>query len=144
MKNPYQRPAVINHFRRYPRVRTRVPFSCSLSRVDSLDRRWFTKHAEGVGVVYDVSLRGIRVSTEAVIKPGDLVALTLQLPKQIMPATITVATVRWAKDQVYGLAFRRLSQSSLNRLSKYMTTMAMSVGKNGRRQYGTDRQFANR
>jgi len=144
MKSPYQRPVVINHFRRYPRVRTRVPFSCSLSRVDSLDRRWFAKHGEGVGVVYDVSLRGIRVSTEAVIKPGDLVALTLQLPKQIMPATITVAIVRWAKDQVYGLAFRRLSQSSLNRLSKYMTTMTMSVGKNGRRQYGTDRRFANR
>jgi len=141
MKRVQQRAVLINHFRRYPRVRTRIPFSCSLSRLESASRRWFPMHSEDVGVVYDLSLRGIRVSTEACIKPGDLVALTLRLPKQIVPATIAVATVRWAKDQIYGLAFRRLSQSSLSRLSKYMAVVAL--GKE-RREYGRDAQLTSR
>jgi len=76
-------------------------------------------------VVYDVSLRGMRVSTEAPIKPGDQVSLTLRLPKQAAPAEIAVATVRWTKDQIYGLAFRKLSQSSLSRLNKYMAISTM-------------------
>lgn len=76
-------------------------------------------------MVYDLSLRGVRVSTEAPIKPGDQVSLTLRLPKQAAPAEIAVATVRWTKDQIYGLAFRKLSQSSLSRLNKYMAIMTM-------------------
>lgn len=76
-------------------------------------------------MVYDVSLRGMRVSTEAPIKPGDQVSLTLRLPKQAAPAEIAVATVRWTKDQIYGLAFRKLSQSSLSRLNKYMAISTM-------------------
>ena len=63
------------------------------------------------------------MSTEASIKPGDQVSLTLRLPKQVAPAEIAVATVRWTKDQIYGLAFRKLSQSSLSRLNKYMAIM---------------------
>jgi len=141
MQNSQHRAVFINQFRRYPRVRAVIPFSCSLSSLESKSRRWFPKHDEGVGVVYDLSLRGIRVSTEAHIKPGDLVTVTLQLPKQIVPATVAVATVRWAKDRIYGLAFRKLSQSSLNRLSKYMTVM--TLGKE-RRGYGTNAQFAGR
>ena len=63
------------------------------------------------------------MSTEASIKPGDQVSLTLRLPKQVAPAEIAVATVRWTKGQIYGLAFRKLSQSSLSRLNKYMAIM---------------------
>ena len=135
MQNSQPRAVVIHHFRRYPRVRALMPFSCSLLSLESKSRRCFPKRDEGVGVVYDLSLRGIRVSTEALIKPDDLVALTLRLPKQIAPATVAGATVRWAKDQIYGLVFRRLSQSSLSRLSKYMAVMAL---RKERRQYGTD------
>jgi hypothetical protein len=76
-------------------------------------------------VVYDLSLRGVRVSTEAPIKPGDQVSLTLRLPRQVAPAKITIATVRWTKDQIYGLAFRKLSQAALSRLNKYMAITTM-------------------
>jgi hypothetical protein len=96
--------------------------------VESRNNGWFKKSNEGVGVVYDLSLRGVRVSTEAALNPGDLVALTLRLPKQISVATIKVAAVRWTKDQVYGLAFRKLTQSTLNRLSKYMAITTMEKG----------------
>ncbi len=135
MQTAHHRRTVLNSFRRYPRVRTLTPFSCSLFRLESKHKGWFRKSDEGVGVVYDLSLRGVRVSTEAVMQPGDLVALTLRLPKQISPAKITLATVRWAKDQIYGLAFQKLSQSSLSRLTKYMVVMTM--GKDLKR-YGAD------
>ncbi|MDH4326891.1 MAG: PilZ domain-containing protein [Nitrospira sp.] len=117
--------AVLNKFRRYPRVRIPAPFSCSLSTLESKNNGWFHSHAEGIGMVYDLSLRGVWVSTEAVLKPGDLVALTLRLPKQIVPAAIKVATVRWTKGQIYGRAFRTLPQSTLSRLSKYMAITTM-------------------
>lgn len=123
MQTAHHRRSVLNKFRRYPRVRVPTPFTCSLSRLES--KRWFRKPSEDVGVVYDLSLRGVRVSTEAPIKPGDQVSLTLRLPKQAAPAEIAVATVRWTKDQIYGLAFRKLSQSSLGRLNKYMAIMTM-------------------
>jgi hypothetical protein len=116
------RGVILNRYRRYPRVRVPTPFVCSLLRLEAWG--WFRKPSEAVGVVYDVSLRGVRVSTEAAIKPGDRVSLTLRLPKQAVPAKIAVATVRWTKDQVYGLAFQKLSQSAHSRLNKYMTVMA--------------------
>lgn len=114
---------LLNRFRRYPRVRVPTPFTCSLARLES--RRWFRKPSVDIGVVYDLSLRGVRVSTEAPIKPGDRVSLTLRLPKQAAPAEIAVATVRWTKDQIYGLAFRKLSESARIRVNKYMTIAAM-------------------
>jgi len=123
MQTAHHRGSALNKFRRYPRVRIPTPFICSLARLES--NGWFRKPSENVGVVYDLSLRGVRVSTEAPIKPGDQVSLTLRLPKQAAPAEIAVATVRWTKDQIYGLAFRRLSQSSLSRLNKYIAISTM-------------------
>ena len=121
MQTTYHRGSVLNRFRRYPRVRVPTPFTCSLAHLES--KWWFRKPSDDIGVVYDLSLRGVRMSTEASIKPGDQVSLTLRLPKQVAPAEIAVATVRWTKDQIYGLAFRKLSQSSLSRLNKYMAIM---------------------
>ena len=120
MQITHHHSSILNKFRRHPRVRISTPFSCTLTRVESNISAWRRVPNEGVGVVYDLSLRGIRVCTEAEIKPGDVVALTLQLPKQIAPARITAATVRWTKDKSYGLAFRKISPMSLSRLNKYM------------------------
>ena len=50
------------------------------------------------------------MGTEASTKPGDQVSLTRWLPKDTALATIAVAAVRLFKDQVDGLAFKRLSQ----------------------------------
>ena len=120
MQTPQHHGSILNKFRRHPRVRISTPFSCTLTRLESNTSGWLRVPDEDVGVVYDLSLRGVRVSTEAMIKPGDVVALSLRLPKQIAPARITAATVRWTKDQIYGLAFRKISPASLSRLNKYM------------------------
>ena len=123
MPGTHHREAVLNRFRRYPRVRVPTPFICTLARLEPT--RWFRKKTQEVGVVYDLSQRGMRLSTEAAIRPGDLVSIKLRLPKQATPAEVAVATVRWTKDQSYGLAFKKLSQSSLSRLNKYMAITSM-------------------
>lgn len=123
MEQTSHRTSVLNRFRRHPRVRISAPFICALSRCQS--RRWLRRPSIDLGVVYDLSIRGARVSTEAEIRPGDEVTLSLRLPKQIKPADIAVATVRWTKDQFFGLAFTELSPTAQNRLKKYVDIVSM-------------------
>ena len=113
------RPSKLNRFRRHPRVRIDTPFVCALRPVRS--RGWFRRPRIDVGLVYDLSLRGARVSTEAPIRPGDEIALSLRLPRQIRSADIAVAIVRWTKDQFYGLAFRRISFDAHDRLKRFVS-----------------------
>lgn len=119
------RASMLNKFRRHPRVRIPTPIACEIAWRD--EQRWFGKSVQGPGVVYDLSLRGMRVSTEAPIKPGDHVSLLVRLPRQAAPAEIAVATVRWAKDQIFGLAFQRLSSISHGRLRRYMAVFSKGI-----------------
>jgi hypothetical protein len=119
------RPPTLNRFRRYPRVRIETPFACALSPLRS--RRWLRRPPTNLGLVYDLSVRGARVSTEAPFKPGDEVTLSLRLPRQIRSAEIAVAIVRWTKDQFYGLAFRRLSLDAHDRLKKFVSIASRSM-----------------
>ena len=125
MEQISRRPSVLNRFRRHPRVRISAPFVCALSHCQS--RRWLRSPGIDLGVVYDLSIRGARVSTEAEIRPGDEVTLSLRLPKQIKPADIAVATVKWAKDQFFGLAFTELSPAAQNRLKKYVAIVSTTA-----------------
>lgn len=118
MQTIQQSEVVRDKARRYPRVRIAIPFCCSLSLLGH--RWWFRKPIRDVGVVYDLSLHGVRVSTDAPLKPGDHVSLTLRLTKGTPPAEVAVATVCWTNHQFHGLAFRMLSQSSLRQLAEYM------------------------
>ena len=103
MEQISHRSSVVNRFRQHPRVRISAPFVCALSHCQS--HRWLRRPGIDLGVVYDLSIRGARVSTEAEIRLGDEVTLSLRLPKQIKPADIAVATVQWAKDHFFGLVF---------------------------------------
>ena len=105
--------------REHSRVRVPIPFSCSFSRTGL--SRWFTSKAKGVGVVYDVSLKGARVSSEAIIEPGDEISVVLKLPRQLSPLAVERATVRWTKDQSFGLEFTRLQPIATARLKKFFT-----------------------
>jgi hypothetical protein len=116
------RSAILNKFRQHPRVRISAPFACALSHCQS--RRWLRRPGIDLGVVYDLSMSGARVSTEAEIRPGDEVMLRLRLPKQIKPADIAVAKVRWAKDRFFGLAFTEVSPAAQNRLKKYVAIVS--------------------
>lgn len=111
------------NFRAHARLRIPIPFICAIFRKGV--SRWFTKDSLGLGVVYDVSMKGARVSSEAPIKPGDQVTVTLQLPKQLEPLAVERATVRWAKDQTFGLEFMHLTFTGALQLKRFMALHAM-------------------
>ena len=103
--------------RKYPRVRVAAPFPCSLARVGLL-RKGVVE--QGLGIVYDVSAKGARVMTEAVITPGDRIAMSLRLPNQAASMFVETATVRWGKEQTYGVEFERLSPNDNKYLETFM------------------------
>lgn len=123
MQTIQQSDVIRDKVRRYPRVRPVTPFGCSLSSLGS--RRWFRKPVNDVGLVYDLSPHGVCVSTEASIKPGEQVSLTLRFTKGTPPAEVAVATVCWTNHPFYGLAFGRISESSLRQLTAYMNAPGM-------------------
>lgn len=111
----------IPQLRRYPRIRVSAPFPCSLARV-GMARKGVPE--QGLGIVYDVSEKGARVMTEAVITPGDRIAMHLRLPNQAAATFIESATVRWGKECTYGVEFERLSLTDNNHLQSFMTHQA--------------------
>ena len=106
------------NFREHARLRIQIPFACSISRKGV--SRWFAKVRIGQGVVYDVSMKGARVSSEAPFKPGDQVMVTLQLPKQPEPLAVERAIVRWTMDKTFGLEFRRLTFTGALQLKRFI------------------------
>lgn len=124
MESTAQRVSSLNRFRRHPRVRIPAPFVCALSKQSN---GWLRRPVRNFGVVYDLSVRGARVSTDAAIKPGDVVTMSLHLPKQIKSAEIAMATVRWTRNQFVGLAFTKLSVSSHERLKRYVTILSRTA-----------------
>jgi hypothetical protein len=109
--------------RKHPRIRVSAPFPCSLDRV-GLSRKGV--HEQGLGIVYDVSEKGARIMTEALITPGDRIAMRLRLPNQAASMFVEAATVRWGKECTYGVEFERLSINDNKHLQNFMTYQATS------------------
>ena len=105
--------------RQHPRLRVPAPFVCSLSRLGLA--KWLSRGGNGIGVVFDVSMKGAKVMSEAGIQRGDRLSIRLSLPNQASPMTVEEATVRWEKDQVYGVEFVDLSPVVEMRLRKFIT-----------------------
>lgn len=114
--------------RKHPRVRVLAPFPCSLARV-GLPKKGAVE--QGLGIIYDVSAKGARVMTEAVITPGDRLAMQLRLPNQVASMFIETATVRWGKEHTYGVEFEGLSPNDnqhLQAFMKYQSRTGASLG----------------
>lgn len=113
------------HLRRHPRVRISAPFPCSFVLV-GLNRRHAVMQGD-VGIVYDVSTKGARMMTEAVISPGDRIEISLRLPQHASPTVIEHATVRWGRAQTYGIEFEGLSLVADSHLQKFMARASKHV-----------------
>lgn len=125
MKTPAMPDEVFLDIREHTRTRVPVPFSCALA--EKARPRWFAKKRAGLGVVYDVSLKGARVTSEAPMNPGDQVTVLLRLPKQVAPLAVERATVRWAKDNTFGLEFMHLTSTAAIRLQRFLSSQVQSV-----------------
>jgi len=125
MKSATMPNEVFLDIREHTRMRVPVPFSCALA--EKARPRWFAKKLSGIGVVYDVSLKGVRVTSEAPMNPGDQVTMLLRLPKQVAPLAVERATVRWAKDNTFGLEFMHLTSTAAIRLQRFLSSQVQSV-----------------
>lgn len=125
MKSATMPNEVFLDIREHTRMRVPVPFSCALA--EKARPRWFAKKLSGIGVVYDVSLKGVRVTSEAPMNPGDQVTMLLRLPKQVAPLAVERATVRWAKDQTFGLEFMHLTSTAAIRLQRFLSSQVQSA-----------------
>jgi hypothetical protein len=85
---------------------------------------WLAVERGGLGVVYDVSSRGARIMTEAVITSGDRIAISLRLPWQVSSLFVELATVRWGKNQTYGVEFDDLMPVTDMRLRKFLARLS--------------------
>lgn len=125
MNATLEREPVATQLRKHPRVRVPAPFPCSFARTGL--KKWLAVERGGVGVVYDVSSKGARVMTEAVIAPGDQIAISLRLPNQVSSMFVELATVRWGREQTYGVEFEEVSSTAGMRLQKYLTRLSRST-----------------
>jgi len=125
MKTVMMPDEVFLDIREHTRMRVPVPFSCALA--EKARPRWFAKKRAGLGVVYDVSIKGARVTSEAPMTPGDQVTVLLRLPKQMSPLAVERATVRWAKNQTFGLEFMHLTSTAATRLKRFLSLQGPSA-----------------
>ena len=115
-----QRDRSIFESREHPRVRITTPIVCSFSR--GRMRRWLPRMGHD-GIILDMSLKGARILSDTAILPGDRLTLTIRLPYQIARMRVAVATVRWEKEQIYGIEFTRLSPVAETRLRMFLAAV---------------------
>lgn len=104
--------------RRCTRVRVAAPFACAFCRIGL--NRWTSAERGGLGVVLDVSMKGAKVMSAISMKPGDHLVVSLRLPDQTGIMNVD-ATVRWEKDNMFGVEFASISKSSEGRLKKFLS-----------------------
>ena len=110
-----------SELRRYPRLRMAPPFAVAFSRLGL--ERWLSADRRGLGVVLDISMKGVKVMSASAMNPGDHLTMSLRLPD--LPASLNVdATVRWGKDHTFGLEFVAIPQSTESRLKKFLSRTA--------------------
>ncbi|HEX9154164.1 MAG TPA: PilZ domain-containing protein [Nitrospira sp.] len=110
-----------SELRRYPRLRVAPPFAVAFSRLGL--ERWLSTDRRGLGVVLDISIKGVKVMSASAMNPGDHLTMSLRLPD--LPASVNVdATVRWGKDHTFGLEFVAVPQSAETRLKKFLSRTA--------------------
>ena len=105
-------------FRQHPRTRVPTPFPCSFMPLNAPP--WWGGSSDGLGVVFDISLNGIKLMSENLPPPGEQIALMVRLPHQQSPLNLDVATVRWRASATFGLEFSTLSESAAERLREFI------------------------
>lgn len=75
----------------------------------------------------DVSVKGCRV--ESVIRPftGMQLEVSLQLPGEVTPITITNAAVRWTGSHGIGIEFLTIAPPQLERLTQLITKLSSAT-----------------
>jgi hypothetical protein len=119
MKTEQQAGQEFSRVRRYPRIGVPTPFPCLFAIIRSHHR--FAVEEGDVGVVYDMSVKGARLMTEATMAPGDRIVLSLRFPYHEGPAAIEWGIVRWRGAQTYGIEFDERSLAAAAALRRLVS-----------------------
>lgn len=65
----------------------------------------FEKHAEGDGILIDLSIGGCRLLSDSPLEISERYHLILQFPKISRPLIVDEAIVRWTQENTHGLTF---------------------------------------
>ncbi len=73
---------------------------------------------EGTGVLFDLAMGGCRIESPVAVEPGLSLELRIYVPDLGGPLLIEAANVQWVKDQIFGLAFFRITDTEQQRLGQ--------------------------
>jgi PilZ domain len=76
---------------------------------------------EGTGIMLDLSMGGCRIESSVIVETGMSLELRIYMPHVVWRLLIETATVQWVSGQTFGLAFFRISETELQRLSQVLT-----------------------
>jgi len=77
----------------------------------------------GDGSIIDLSLRGCRVDSSTVVRPGTSLELRVQTSDEEPPLQIQEAVVRWSREEEFGLEFVTLAPEEWARLQHTVTEL---------------------
>ncbi len=89
--------------------RLRVQFRSTFSDSTKLD---------GTGLLLDLSTGGCRIESQVTVEPGLSLELRIHVPDLEWPLIIEAASVQWVSDQIFGLAFVRITETEHQRLGQ--------------------------
>ncbi len=73
---------------------------------------------EGTGLLLDLSMGGCRIESQVTVEPGLSLELRIYVTDLEWPLLIEAASVQWVSDQIFGLAFVRLTGAARQRLGQ--------------------------
>jgi PilZ domain len=80
----------------------------------------------GEGALADLSVRGCRIECRITVKPGTELQLKIHLPNEPAPLGITVAAVRWARGETFGVEFMDMHDEEWKRLGRFIASLERS------------------
>ena len=78
------------------------------------------KQVDGKGRLVDLAIRGCAMETDEVVKRGEVLQVTLNMPDARPPVDIEVAVVRYSQGIRLGLEFLRINEKSEKELREFV------------------------
>jgi len=74
------------------------------------------------GTVVDLSKRGCKIVSDATVRPGTVLKMSLYLPDHGWPLKVQLAEVRWTRGLAFGLEFLCVPLKDYQRLRRVLQT----------------------
>ena len=84
---------------------------------------WTLASVVWTGLLLDLSTGGCRIESPVTLELGLSLELRIHVPDLEWPLMIEAASVQWVSDQIFGLAFARLTDTEHQRLGQVIKDM---------------------